>query len=1022
MSNSAAHAGPPQEWPRSDRSDEPDFLQFGELAEKIQGAWQQGRHADVERLIVEHPELESHIRQLIPALHILHNGGSGLAQSRDAAAELVLPPSRQLGDYRIVRQIGRGGMGVVFEAEQVSLRRRVAVKVLPTSATWDDRRLRRFQHEAQAAAKLHHPNIVPVYTVGCEQGVHYFAMQFLDGHTLADLIASMKLVDRDHAIAVAGLSALLSGDQATCAANDVRELPASGETTPARVKDKFTAGSGRALASARSTGHFFRFAASLGIQAAGALEHAHEHSIVHRDIKPSNLLVEPPGHLWVTDFGIARFPGDADLTNSGDMPGTARYMSPEQAQAHGSAVDHRSDIYSLGVTLYELLTLVPAVDGKTNEEILRQLAQAEPRRPRRLNSTIPLDLETVVLKAIAKDPDQRYASAQLMADDLQRFLSGEPVLAKRASLFRRARAFAWLHRHAAAAALVSAAAVIALIALAMFFVPHWDAPRVLAQQHAQEGHRMRTLGRNEHAIEQLTTALQLDRASRQYWIERAACYRDTGQHDMAYRDLTEALALHRDLPTLYERTVMARKLEKWDAVAADYGELLRCGLVSDAGTLDLFRLEQDYIEDQLDTYPGEIWLWLAHAVNRTRVYDTAGAAADLRHALELAPGTHWIPGHIGALHLYRGEVHEAIAALSQAIQLQPDCAAYWAHRAAARGYLGQFEDAGTDVTQAVQLAPQSAVPLQIRGRVRAKAGQTEQAIADFEASLRLDPQGETDMWSYFANALRRRGVTPHDREFAAAFLQQHAELAVARAHWGNVCLYGGQAEEAIKHLERASYMAPHDQFVKRKLYDALLVTGDLRRAADVLGQLAGGGRGPANWWYLAEVQRMSGRADVYRTICDRLLVTRLVPYLGGCVALTCAETPDYQPFPPQARALVDSALRQRPTIQMHLASGAVRYRLGEFAAALPHLEHVVRTTDNWHNSFDEFWGTEAAFFLAMAQQKLGQTQEAQATLARARDRLNKLNAALDKPYPDMVWKLDQLQREAESELALIIRP
>ncbi len=182
------------------------------------------------------------------------------------------------------------------------------------------------------------------------------------------------------------------------------------------------------------TREYFRTAAALGIQAAEALDHAHKLGIVHRDIKPANLLLDVQGNLWITDFGLARLQDDAGLTITGDLLGTLRYMSPEQALAKRGYLDHRTDIYSLGATLYELVTLRPAIDGQDRQEVLRKIAQDEPTPPRRLNPAIPRELETILLKAMNKEPESRYATAQELADDLRRFLEHKPIKAKRPTL------------------------------------------------------------------------------------------------------------------------------------------------------------------------------------------------------------------------------------------------------------------------------------------------------------------------------------------------------------------------------------------------------------------------------------------------------------------------------------------------------------------------------------------------------------------------------------------------------------
>jgi serine/threonine protein kinase/Flp pilus assembly protein TadD len=381
------------------------------------------------------------VRHVLASLQVLvlSGAGCGLRVGEEAGEALT----GTLGDFRLLREVGRGGMGIVYEAEQISLGRRVALKVLPFAATMDPRHLQRFQNEARAAASLHHPNIVPVYAVGCERGVHYYAMQFIDGLTLAQFLAPKSD------------SPAPSPDQATTAYPPLPPDKAAAETAVAAAETTAQVPRDRAE---------FRRIAAWGIQAAEALEHAHQLGIVHRDVKPGNLMLDGAGKLWVTDFGLARVGADAGLTLTGDLVGTLRYMSPEQALARRATVDHRTDIYSLGVTLYEVLTGRPAVEGKTREEILRQIVFAAPKAPRQRNRAIPADLETIILKAMAPEPERRYATAQELAEDLGRFLEDRPVQARRPSLSARARQ--WARRHPTLVGSVAVGVVAALAVLA----------------------------------------------------------------------------------------------------------------------------------------------------------------------------------------------------------------------------------------------------------------------------------------------------------------------------------------------------------------------------------------------------------------------------------------------------------------------------------------------------------------------------------------------------------------------------
>jgi hypothetical protein len=375
-----------------------------------------------------------------------------------------------LGDFRILREVGRGGMGVVYEAEQLSLGRRVALKVLPFAATMDLRHLQRFQNEARAAACLQHPHIVPVHAVGCERGVHYYAMQFIDGQSLGQVIEELRAS---------------------------KELNHRGtENTEKRQRTVVSSLCSLCLCGSND---FFRRVAEWGIQAAEALEHAHSVGIVHRDIKPANLMIDGKGALWVTDFGLARTAADAGLTMTGDVLGTLRYMSPEQALAKHGLVDHRTDIYSLGVTLYELLTGTPAVKGKDREEILNAITMDEPTPLRTLAAGIPLDLETIVLKAMAREPNERYSTARELASDLRRFLENRSVVARRPTFFQRAAK--WARRHGAFFRAISVGLAIAVVALAASTLLAWHAyqaeanQRQLADAHLQEAKEQRRQAR-----------------------------------------------------------------------------------------------------------------------------------------------------------------------------------------------------------------------------------------------------------------------------------------------------------------------------------------------------------------------------------------------------------------------------------------------------------------------------------------------------------------------------------------------
>jgi serine/threonine protein kinase/Flp pilus assembly protein TadD len=419
-----------------------------------------GEQPDVEEFSQRYPAVADALRHVLPALRLLR------------VPENIAEPGSEpvlgcLGDFRIVREVGRGGMGVVYEAVQISLGRRVALKVLPFASTLDSKQLQRFKNEAQAAANLHHQSIVPVYATGCERGVHYYAMQFIEGQTLAQMIADLRLRIVDSKKEVSADSSA-AAPTSPYLAQPVEQTPICNQ--PSALADTNPKG---CISTERSTCSraFFCTVAQLGLNAAEALEHAHQLGIVHRDIKPANLLVDGRGHLWITDFGLAHCQSQAGLTMSGDLVGTLRYMSPEQALAKRVMVDHRTDIYSIGATLYELLTLHTAFDGGDRQELLRQIAFEEPKPPRRLKPAIPAELETIVLRAMEKNPVDRYATSQELADDLERFLKDEPIRAKQPTLLERLRKWARRHQAIVWSAGISAFLVLTL-ALVILAVSH----------------------------------------------------------------------------------------------------------------------------------------------------------------------------------------------------------------------------------------------------------------------------------------------------------------------------------------------------------------------------------------------------------------------------------------------------------------------------------------------------------------------------------------------------------------------
>jgi len=409
----------------------------------------------------------------------------------------------QFGDYRLLRIVGQGGMGAVYEAEQVSLRRQVAVKTLPFASALDDRQLQRFRNETHAIAQLRHPNIVRILSVGFERGVHYFAMEWVEGRTLASVIRDTQTATSTH----------------------------------------------------------LRLVVEQIVRAAHAIGHANDVGVIHRDIKPSNLMADANGDVRVMDFGLAHVGNLSRITRTGDFLGTLRYASPEQVLGGGAIVDHRTDVYSLGSTLYELITLRPAREGDDHREVLRKVASEQLIAPRKLNPLIPPDLETITLKAMATDREERYVSASEFAADLEHFLAGRSITARPPSTVVRIRR--WSRRHTTA--LISAAVSAIMLLLGTVIVLAFSNAAIQREREQADEARqeaIKSLRTAREAVYHLLTRMGDERLAFVPQMEKM-------RRDM----LEEALRLYETLEELREEDT-ALRLD----VATSYGRLGRIDL------------------------------------------------------------------------------------------------------------------------------------------------------------------------------------------------------------------------------------------------------------------------------------------------------------------------------------------------------------------------------------------------------------------------------------------------------------
>lgn len=363
-------------------------LQRAEALDRFLSDLQSGASPSREALVAQYPELAS-------ALDCLEQLDQLVPPPEPAAPASAAVPAA-FGPYLLMGEIGRGGMGVVYKARQTTLDRLVAIKMILASHLASAEHVRRFQAEARAAARVRHPNIVHIHEVGQEHGQHYFVMEYVEGQSLAQRLASGPM--------------------------------------PARQ------------------------AASLLATVARAVDHLHRQGVVHRDLKPSNILLDAEGIPCVTDFGLAKvFAGDSQATATAVVAGTPAYMSPEQAAGHTAEVGPSSDIYSLGAILYELLAGRPPFCEENPIDTLLAVLGNEPEPPSSLRRHVPRELEMICLKCLSKRPSDRYTSAADLADDLERFVRDEPVSVRPPGIFRRV--WRWSRRQPALASRMGALAL-----------------------------------------------------------------------------------------------------------------------------------------------------------------------------------------------------------------------------------------------------------------------------------------------------------------------------------------------------------------------------------------------------------------------------------------------------------------------------------------------------------------------------------------------------------------------------------
>jgi serine/threonine protein kinase/Flp pilus assembly protein TadD len=1061
-----------------------------ELAEEFAQRHERGEHPSISEYADRYPDLADQIRDLFPALLLMQEirpePGAATGPFESAQEPVNGRRPERLGDYRILREVGRGGMGIVYEAEQESLGRHVALKLLPSHALLDSQRLRRFQREARAAARLHHTNIVPVYGVGAHEGVHYYVMQFIQGLGLDEVLTELQKLraarapstarargparlDRSGPMTASNIAqGMLSGDFAAgreqflasrererpeemnrdaALASRERERPEDPPVAHAPGSPKEAPGSPKSDSSIHLPGQaphstlsesgqqYWQSVARIGVQVAQALAYAHAQGTLHRDIKPSNLLLDTQGTVWVTDFGLAKASGAEDLTHTGDIVGTLRYMAPERFEGKSDA---RGDLYSLGLTLYELLTFRPAFDETDRGKLVHRVTHEEPP-PRRLNPEVPRDLETIILKAIAREPAHRYQAAAELAADLQRFLDFKPIHARRVSPAERF--WRWCRRNPAVASLLALVVVVFLIGFAGVTWKWQEAERLredesTARREADQARQAADTARklaNSRAVQSRRELQSLAEANR---LSSAAGEEIEGGHwQKALRALSRAVRERPDLPHVWQaRAEFYKRFCLWDLAAADqaraYGlqgptaskiwfdhVVLRFAVGDESG----YRRACRWIEKEWQSTPDSIWfhriavgslLVKTPVLPPSRLVQIAMAPPAVPQG---AAGAYW---DLALAHFRAGNYEAALrsALQFQKLQISWEKPLQFSLLAMIQHQLGQAEAARQSLAQA-----EAALDGWIVSLMNGQLGELPDEwwpilvgphfVAEAKALIQGSrPPEDPRWWAIRGRSLAVLGRTRQAAaEFGRAVAAKPRDLSIRLAHF-RFLVDQGQWHRAEKTLAAAVALKPDSADVWMDGFRAYAEKGQRARADAALDQAAKTGRDILDIWQRGfKIYAHQGNWEAARALharacalrpedtAVRLMVvafhaereswgkadaeyTRLAARRPADAQLRAAYANfligHYRGYDKAAEVLAE-AIRLKPDddILRNLA-GLCAYRRGDFAKAVTSFREAIRLKP----SSDVYHANRGS-----AHAELGQWPEAAEDYRRARD-------------------------------------
>ena len=918
------------------------------LADSVVGRLRAGELPNAAEYQTRYPELASQVGVLLPALiELEQNASVDRAEMSRSFATGDAP--RQLGEYTIVREIGRGGMGVVYEAVQESLGRHVALKVFQSSSL-SGAHLERFRREAKAAGRLHHTNIVPVYGVGEQAGVHYYVMQFIRGQSVNLIIDELgRLRCQQVASAVVRRDSL----EAHVPRRD-DAIPgnaySSGATAPTE------------LSSSAAGAAFYRSVARVGLQVAEALDYAHSHGVLHRDIKPSNLLLDGHGTVWITDFGLAKSEGSNDLTETGDVVGTLHYMAPERLDGRS---DRRSDIYGLGATLYELVALRPPYKAAARAKLIQNILHAPAAPLRRYDNAVPRDLETIIVKALAKEPGERYADARQMADDLRLFLSDRSIRSRRTTAVERI--WRWRRRNPELAAITAALILVFALGFAGVTWKWRDAERARRSEHTareEADRRAEEIQQGHLRLQEASTLVEIgtqfserrgwDDADAAYskavalrpeldagWEKRGELYFRLGLFDLAAADFLRAFELHEPINHRQWRRLALLRLHVGDVegyrVVADRMAKRFRRTVHGEAAIDLVRTCT--LADNPNGEPAE-WAGLAERMTSGYVH-------------------HDVMAYVAGAANYRaGEYRQAIERC----------------RRAASGSVASDQSLPIQAMAYHGLGNAVSAAQALDGAVRVRDQWLDRIHSSVNGSWIID-QGATGQWPIDqVEWLEFDLYVRQAADLLGAPLPEDARLNVQRAR-----AFAGlrRREAADEEYRQALRIQPHDHRLAGEAHRnrgfLRMRAGQFREASAEFDLAMGPDRSDYDlWYYIAVNQCASGDVSAYRKTCssmfdrfgketDRRTILTLV--------LTCTLRPDAISDVTELQGAVQDLGRWWVDNERILV--ALYYRLARYEDSLQSLRRLSETAVPYPGTL---------FFAAMANHRLGRQGEARRLL------------------------------------------